>query len=153
MTPGFGAGLVIPDLWQQEAVRALQQGKDVVVQAPTGIGQDLHLRAALSESENSGGVHRPDPRSDNGQRFRATPTRVHARIQTWHDRQSYIISGLRWIRFCYLSFNSFRSRGGHAFPALIAARFASRIATICLACERVSSRRLASPPRLPMPAR
>jgi hypothetical protein len=30
MIPGFGAGLVIPDLWQQEAVRALQQGKDVV---------------------------------------------------------------------------------------------------------------------------
>jgi DEAD/DEAH box helicase/Helicase conserved C-terminal domain len=39
MTPGFGAGLVIPDLWQQEAVRALQQGKDVVVQAPTGSGK------------------------------------------------------------------------------------------------------------------
>src|SRR6184192_4567163 len=32
-------GLVIPDLWQQEAVRALQQGKDVVVQAPTGSGK------------------------------------------------------------------------------------------------------------------
>ena len=29
----------IPDLWQQEAVRALQQGKDVVVQAPTGSGK------------------------------------------------------------------------------------------------------------------
>ena len=27
----------IPDLWQQEAVRALQQGKDVVVQAPTAL--------------------------------------------------------------------------------------------------------------------
>src|SRR5437016_9032987 len=27
------------------------------------IGQDLHLRAALSEPENSGGVHRPDPRT------------------------------------------------------------------------------------------
>jgi hypothetical protein len=27
MTPGFGAGLVIPDLWQQEAIRAWQQGK------------------------------------------------------------------------------------------------------------------------------
>jgi hypothetical protein len=27
---GFSVGLVIPDLWQQEAVRALQQGKDVV---------------------------------------------------------------------------------------------------------------------------
>src|SRR5712664_4262347 len=39
MTPGFGTGLVIPDLWQQEAVRALQQGKDVVVQAPTGSGK------------------------------------------------------------------------------------------------------------------
>ena len=39
MTPGFGAGLVIPDLWQQEAVRALQQGQDVVVQAPTGSGK------------------------------------------------------------------------------------------------------------------
>jgi DEAD/DEAH box helicase/Helicase conserved C-terminal domain len=39
MTPGFGAGLVIPDLWQQEAVRALQEGKDVVVQAPTGSGK------------------------------------------------------------------------------------------------------------------
>src|SRR2546421_3909145 len=27
------------------------------------IGQDLHLRAALSEPESSGGVHRPDPRT------------------------------------------------------------------------------------------
>src|SRR5438874_6656589 len=39
MTPGFGPGLVIPDLWQQEGVRALQQGKDVVVQSPTGSGK------------------------------------------------------------------------------------------------------------------
>src|SRR6476620_9447743 len=36
---GFSVGLVIPDLWQQEAVRALQQGQDVVVQAPTGSGK------------------------------------------------------------------------------------------------------------------
>jgi ATP-dependent helicase YprA (DUF1998 family) len=35
----IGAGLVIPDLWQQEAVHALQLGKDVVVQAPTGSGK------------------------------------------------------------------------------------------------------------------
>ncbi len=34
-----GFGLLIPDLWQQEAVRALQQGRDVVVQAPTGAGK------------------------------------------------------------------------------------------------------------------
>src|SRR5213079_1409884 len=31
--------LVVPDLWQQEAVRALRDGKDVVVQAPTGSGK------------------------------------------------------------------------------------------------------------------
>ena len=36
---GLQVGLVIADLWQQEAVRALQQGKDVVVQAPTGSGK------------------------------------------------------------------------------------------------------------------
>src|SRR5215217_3069197 len=39
MKAGLAIGLVIPDLWQQEAVRALQQGKDVVVQAPTGSGK------------------------------------------------------------------------------------------------------------------
>ena len=32
-------GLIVPDLWQQEAVRALREGKDVVVQAPTGSGK------------------------------------------------------------------------------------------------------------------
>ncbi len=31
--------LVIPDLWQQEAVRALQQRRDVVLHAPTGAGK------------------------------------------------------------------------------------------------------------------
>src|SRR5438093_3795160 len=67
--------------------------------------------------------------------------------------EPYIVSRLRCIRICYLSFNSLRSRGGHGFPALSAARLASRIATICFACERVSSRRLASPPRLPMAGR
>jgi len=39
MKGGLAVGLIIPDLWQQEAVRALQQGKDVVVQAPTGSGK------------------------------------------------------------------------------------------------------------------
>jgi superfamily II DNA/RNA helicase len=34
-----GFGLIVPDLWQQEAVRALHEGKDVVVQAPTGSGK------------------------------------------------------------------------------------------------------------------
>jgi DEAD/DEAH box helicase len=39
MKAGLAIGLVIPDLWQQEAIRALQQRKDVVVQAPTGSGK------------------------------------------------------------------------------------------------------------------
>src|SRR6187399_3212884 len=39
MLKGLEVNLVVPDLWQQEAVRALQQGKDVVVQAPTGSGK------------------------------------------------------------------------------------------------------------------
>src|SRR5215472_6242269 len=39
MKAGLAVGLVIPDLWQQEAIRALQQGKDVVVRAPTGSGK------------------------------------------------------------------------------------------------------------------
>ena len=39
MPPGLETNLVVPDIWQQEAVRALRDGKDVVVQAPTGSGK------------------------------------------------------------------------------------------------------------------
>ncbi|MFN2509478.1 MAG: DEAD/DEAH box helicase, partial [Chthoniobacterales bacterium] len=39
MSKGLEINLVVPDLWQQEAVRALQAGRDVVVQAPTGSGK------------------------------------------------------------------------------------------------------------------
>jgi superfamily II DNA/RNA helicase len=39
MPSGFEINLVVPDLWQQKAVRALRAGKDVVVQAPTGSGK------------------------------------------------------------------------------------------------------------------
>ena len=81
MTPGFGAGFVIPDLWQQEAVRALQQGKHVVVQAPTGSGKTLHLRAALSEPENSGRVHRSDPRTRARQAFKPLWQRTRLPLQ------------------------------------------------------------------------
>jgi superfamily II DNA/RNA helicase len=37
--PAGLVNLVVPDLWQQEAVRALREEKDVVVQAPTGSGK------------------------------------------------------------------------------------------------------------------
>jgi superfamily II DNA/RNA helicase len=39
MSNPFGTSLVVPDLWQQEAVSALRNGKDVIVQAPTGSGK------------------------------------------------------------------------------------------------------------------
>src|SRR5438309_3115806 len=39
MLKGLEINLVVPDLWQQDAVRALQAGRDVVVQAPTGSGK------------------------------------------------------------------------------------------------------------------
>ena len=31
--------IILPDLWQQQALRALRQGEDVIVQAPTGAGK------------------------------------------------------------------------------------------------------------------
>jgi hypothetical protein len=43
-----------------------------------------------------------------------------------------------------------RLRAQAALPALMAARFASRIATICLACFDINLRRLVDPPMLPM---
>ena len=36
---GLEINLLVPDLWQQEAVRALQNSQDVVVHAPTGAGK------------------------------------------------------------------------------------------------------------------
>jgi replicative superfamily II helicase len=41
--------LLIPDLWQQEAVRALREGRDVVVQAPTGAGKTLIVELFVPE--------------------------------------------------------------------------------------------------------
>ena len=74
MTPGFGAGLVIPDLWQQEGIARVATGKRRGGAGADRIGQDLRLRAALSEPENSGGVHRPDPRSSNARSHAASKT-------------------------------------------------------------------------------
>src|SRR5438477_1388513 len=49
--------------------------------------------------------------------------------------------------------SNLRLRGGHDLPAFNAARFISRIATICRACDLLSSRRLTLPPRRPILAR
>lgn len=45
---GISASLRIPDLWQQDAVRALDAGRDVVVHAPTGAGK-THIFELLVE--------------------------------------------------------------------------------------------------------
>ncbi|RYD33655.1 MAG: DEAD/DEAH box helicase [Verrucomicrobiaceae bacterium] len=36
---GFSLNLQLPDLWQQEAVRGIRAGRDVIVDAPTGAGK------------------------------------------------------------------------------------------------------------------
>jgi superfamily II DNA/RNA helicase len=45
--------LILPDLWQQKAIRALQQGQDVVVAAPTGSGK-TYIFELLIENGFSG---------------------------------------------------------------------------------------------------
>ncbi|MGA2556980.1 MAG: DEAD/DEAH box helicase [Verrucomicrobiota bacterium] len=46
--------VTIPDLWQQEAVAALREGKDVVVQAPTGAGKTLIFELWSRQGKNRG---------------------------------------------------------------------------------------------------
>jgi superfamily II DNA/RNA helicase len=52
MLSAFSLNLALPDLWQQEAVRHLKAGKDVIVDAPTGAGKthifELLVKAGLS---------------------------------------------------------------------------------------------------------
>jgi superfamily II DNA/RNA helicase len=57
--------LILPDLWQQDALRALRQGEDVVIQAPTGAGK-THVFELLIK-----GGHR-------GQAVYTVPTRALA---------------------------------------------------------------------------
>ncbi|HXR06355.1 MAG TPA: DEAD/DEAH box helicase [Candidatus Acidoferrum sp.] len=46
--------VTIPDLWQQEAVAGLREGKDVVVQAPTGAGKTLIFELWSRQGKNRG---------------------------------------------------------------------------------------------------
>ena len=46
--------VTVPDLWQQEAVKALREGKDIVVQAPTGAGKTLVFELWSNQGKNRG---------------------------------------------------------------------------------------------------
>src|SRR5262252_2902700 len=46
--------VTVPDLWQQQAVAALREGKDVVVQAPTGAGKTLIFELWSNQGKSHG---------------------------------------------------------------------------------------------------
>ncbi len=72
----FNQHVTVPDLWQQQAVTALREGKDVVVQAPTGAGKTL-----IFELWSNGGKNR-------GQAIYTVPTRALAndKLAEWRAR-------------------------------------------------------------------
>jgi superfamily II DNA/RNA helicase len=68
--------VVVPDLWQQQAVTALRQGADVVVQAPTGSGKTLIFELWSNQGRN------------RGQAIYTVPTRALAndKLAEWRGR-------------------------------------------------------------------
>src|SRR3954449_8392500 len=68
--------VAVPDLWQQEAVTALREGKDVVVQAPTGAGKTLIFELWSNQGKN------------RGQAIYTVPTRALAndKLAEWRAR-------------------------------------------------------------------
>lgn len=72
----FSQPVAIPDLWQQQAVSALREGKDVVVQAPTGSGKTLIFELWSNQGKN------------RGQAIYTVPTRALAndKLAEWRAR-------------------------------------------------------------------
>src|SRR5436305_1684042 len=68
--------VTVPDLWQQQAVAALREGKDVVVQAPTGSGKTLIFELWSNNGKN------------RGQAIYTVPTRALAndKLAEWRAR-------------------------------------------------------------------
>src|SRR3989475_11417307 len=68
--------VAVPDLWQQQAVGALREGKDVVVQAPTGAGKTLIFELWSNQGKN------------HGQAIYTVPTRALAndKLAEWRAR-------------------------------------------------------------------
>jgi superfamily II DNA/RNA helicase len=68
--------VAVPDLWQQQAVTALREGKDVVVHAPTGAGKTLIFELWSNQGKN------------RGQAIYTVPTRALAndKLAEWRGR-------------------------------------------------------------------
>jgi superfamily II DNA/RNA helicase len=68
--------VTVPDLWQQQAVTALREGKDVVVHAPTGAGKTLIFELWSNRGKN------------RGQAIYTVPTRALAndKLAEWRAR-------------------------------------------------------------------
>jgi len=68
--------VVMPDLWQQEAVSALRAGRDVVVHAPTGAGKTRIFELWSTQGHNP------------GQAIYTVPTRALAndKLAEWRER-------------------------------------------------------------------
>ena len=68
--------VAVPDLWQQQAVSALREGQDVVVQAPTGAGKTLIFEIWSNQGKN------------RGQAIYTVPTRALAndKLAEWRAR-------------------------------------------------------------------
>jgi superfamily II DNA/RNA helicase len=68
--------VAVPDLWQQQAVSALREGRDVVVQAPTGAGKTLIFELWSNLGKN------------RGQAIYTVPTRALAndKLAEWRAR-------------------------------------------------------------------
>src|SRR5215510_6100276 len=73
--PGLNL-VTVPDLWQQQAVTALREGQDVVVQAPTGSGKTLIFELWSNQGKN------------RGQAIYTVPTRALAndKLAEWRAR-------------------------------------------------------------------
>ncbi len=68
--------VAVPDLWQQQAVQALREGKDVIVHAPTGAGKTLIFELWSNQGKN------------RGQAIYTVPTRALAndKLAEWRGR-------------------------------------------------------------------
>ena len=53
----FDHKLLIPDLWQQEALRYLREGLDVVLHAPTGAGKTFVFEMLMEDLSSLGTGH------------------------------------------------------------------------------------------------